>query len=226
MTKEMYSPSGNNDPRTAVQRMASANASDIERAMKEQHSRNVSVDVCDMMEAMGSKQYDAKGGVTLRFKYHNGTAFTKRLFFGTPLGDSAEAVLVPQIWATIADDNKWTNGLALQSDNQGANLTFFQLINKRFLRNQSVISSFEIVTSSDAQREISPLKVFVPWNNANSKTENLDFLPIYKEVTGQQLLNEGVVCGEFSGIALDVLAGVTISCNIYIAHTDCPTFKM
>jgi hypothetical protein len=179
----------------------------------------------------GEKQSDM---ITLTLT--NGNADTVPLPLGTPLGRADEVDFYPDLRPKLtigATGQIWTNPaeLALLSDNQGINLTFFQAINRRLTRHGVYVNRIEVVTPDTAlgqqQKAVSIQKIVVPYNSASDAcVKTGKFVPQYTEYTGADILNkEGAVLDDFNGIIYPVLAGSTVNMNIYIDAIDAPTFK-
>jgi len=153
--------------------------------------------------------------------------------FGTPLGSLVEQPLYPNLLPnlSIAGGNTWFGALANLVDNQGANITFLQALNLRFLRHAVYVSQIEVITPNTAlgeqQRAENVRRIIIPLNSVNDACiKTGKFVPQFTEYTATTILDkEGIVLGDFHGFLYTMLAGSEASFNIYLQAIDTPCFK-
>jgi len=153
---------------------------------------------------------------------------------GTPLGRADEVDFYPDLRPKLesgATGQIWAQLLANIEDNQGVNATFFQAINRRLTRHGIYAKRIEVVVPDtplgQQQKAVSIQKIVIPYNSASDACVRTGkFVAQYTEYTGADILNSsGAVLDEFNGIVYPLLAGSTVSMNIYIDAIDAPTFK-
>lgn len=164
----------------------------------------------------------------------NNNADTIPIPIGTPLGRVDEVDFYPDLRPKLeigATGQIWAQVLADIVDNQGANATFLQAINRRLTRHGIYVNRIEVVTPDTAlgqqQKAVSVQKIVVPYNSASDACVKTGrFVPQYTEYTGADILSKnGAVLDEFNGLIYPVLSGSTVNMNIYIDAVDAPTFK-
>lgn len=147
--------------------------------------------------------------------------------FGTPVGIADEYLSVP--FATTIP-NIMFNGLADMEDNQGAGLTFMQLLNKRFVRKPVFVSHIQVIAPDTAKgkSQLSESVVYfdVPYNSATDSSVGTGaYIPVYTEYTAVNILGSGVMVGEFNGFYYKMLTSSEVTMNIHLAAIDTPTFQ-
>jgi hypothetical protein len=165
--------------------------------------------------------------ITLQLTNANG-GVAYDMVFGTPVGIATEYTAVP-FSSTLA--NIMFGGLGDISDQQGASIPFLQLLNKRFVRKPIYVSHMEVITPNTAlgndQKSEQITRFVVPYNSVtDSASASGSFVPQYTEYTAVNLLDTGIILGEFSGFIYKLLASSTVKLNIFIKAIDTPTFTV
>jgi hypothetical protein len=150
------------------------------------------------------------------------------MVFGTPVGIATEYTAIPYS-STLT--NIMFTGLGDLADQQGASIPFLQQLNKRFVRNQVFISHMEVIAPDTAlgnsQKSESTTRFVVPYNSVtDSASASGSFTPQYTQYTAVNLLDTGIILGEFSGLSYKLLAGSTIKINLFIKAINTPTFTV
>lgn len=146
--------------------------------------------------------------------------------FGTPMGINGEYPAVPL--SSSFPELIFAN-LASVTDNQGASVPFYQLLNKRFVRTPIFVSHIEVITPNTAlgnsQKAEQVTRISVPYNSTlDSCASAGNFIPQFTEYTAVTILDAGCCIGEFSGFVYKLLAGSSVKLNIHIAAIDSNTF--
>ena len=156
-----------------------------------------------------------------------------RIPFGTPLGSAGEVDFYPTAQANLTSGGlpRWDTILADLVDNQGANATFLQALNKRLLRHALYVAQVEVITPDNAlgqsQRAENITRMVIPLNSVTDSCVRAGaFVPQYTEYTGTLMFGEeGVVISDFHGFFYKLLAGSQVSMNFYLQAIDTPVFK-
>ncbi len=199
---------------------AAAATAQLQGIVKDARANNTNVVAVEELSCMGKQNSKM---ITLSVTNTGGAS---TLIFGTPAGIADEYTAVP--YAAGLDDIMFLN-LATLADNQGANLPFLQLLNKRFVRTPIFVSHIEVITPNTAlgnsQKSESVSRFVVPYNSASdSQVISGAFVPQFTEYTAVTLLDAGIVLGEFSGFAYKLLENSQVKINIHIAAIDSNTF--
>lgn len=148
--------------------------------------------------------------------------------FGSPLGVAEEYQNVP-LYASLT--NFWLDHLNYLTDNQGAQVPFLRLINRRLLRHPIVVKQIEVITDNSAEGQAQATKqltlVEVPYNSASDSAKRTGaYVSKFTEFTATYLLNKIIPLGDFTGALYTVVADVDVLLNIHIAGISQPTFPV
>lgn len=148
--------------------------------------------------------------------------------FGTPLGVAEEYQNVP-LYSTIP--NHFLDNLDYLTDNQGAQVPFLRLLDRRFIRNPIIVQQIEVITDDSAAGQTQATKQItmleIPYNSATDSAKRIGaYVAKFTEFTATYLLNRMIPFGDFVGSLYDVVTDADVLFNIHIAGISRPTFPI